>query len=66
MQKVRYELDPFNRFVYDGSGGRNDLPEFRQVLDGQFSLDENNNLFYRIKAPLDKKEWETAPPCANP
>lgn len=44
MQKVRYEIDPYNRLV--------DLPKFRKVLDGKFRTDENNNLVYHIKSPL--------------
>ena len=44
MQKIRYEIDPYNRIVVAGLGAANDLPLFRQVLDGQFRTDENNNL----------------------
>lgn len=56
MQKVRYEIDPYNRIVITGSGTANDLPEFRQVLDGRFRTDENNNLFYLIRAPVSEDE----------
>lgn len=45
MKKVRYELDPHNRIVAG-------LPAFRQVLDGEFRLDGDNNLSYHVKAPL--------------
>lgn len=48
MQKVRYEIDPYNRLVY--------LPKFRKVLDGKFKTDENNNLIYHIKSPLSGSE----------
>jgi hypothetical protein len=51
MEKIRYELDPRNRLVIDRSGLVG-LPKFRQVLDGRFRLDENNDLSYHIKAPL--------------
>lgn len=44
MQKVRYEIDPYNRLV--------GLTKFRKVLDGKFKTDENNNLTYHIKSPL--------------
>jgi len=44
MQKVRYEVDPYNRLVY--------LPKFRKVLDGKFKTDANNDLIYHIKSPL--------------
>jgi hypothetical protein len=54
MQKVRYELDPYNRLVAVGSGTKSGLSRFRKALDGQFKLDENNNLFYHIKAPLEE------------
>ncbi|MBF0494351.1 MAG: hypothetical protein HQL28_04390 [Candidatus Omnitrophica bacterium] len=52
MQKTRYELDPYNRLVINASGDESDLPEFRQVLDGRFRTDENNELSYHVKAPL--------------
>lgn len=56
MQKARYEIDPHNRLVIDGSGERSDLPRFRKVLDGQFKIDEYNNLSYHVKSPLSKDE----------
>ena len=43
MQKVRYELDPYNRLVLTGTGEKSDLPKFRKVLDGKFKTNENNN-----------------------
>ena len=54
MQKVRYEVDPYNRLVAVGSGGKSGVSRFRKALDGQFKLDENNNLSYHIKAPLEE------------
>ena len=56
MQKIRYEIDPYNRIVIAGSGTANDLPRFRQVLDGQFKTDENNTLSYLVRAPLPKND----------
>lgn len=50
MQKIRYELDPYNRLVRSG------LHKFRQVLDGRFRTDDNNELSYHIKAPLSGAE----------
>lgn len=50
MQKVRYELDPYNRLVPSG------LRKFRQVLDGRFRTDGNNELSYHVKAPLSGSE----------
>ena len=52
MNKIRYEIDPYNRLILGDSGARSDLPKFRQIIDGQFKIDENNNLSYRVKAPL--------------
>jgi hypothetical protein len=50
MQKVRYELDPYNRLVPSG------LRKFRQVLEGRFKTDGNNELSYHVKAPLSGTE----------
>jgi hypothetical protein len=52
MEKVRYEIDPHNRLVIKKTGKKSELPRFRQVLDGRFKLDKNNNLTYHIKAPI--------------
>lgn len=49
MQKTRYELDPYNRFV-------SYLPKFRKVIDGRFKLDKNNSLSYHVKAPFPEDE----------
>ncbi|MFH1189358.1 MAG: hypothetical protein V1682_01555 [Candidatus Omnitrophota bacterium] len=54
MQKVRYEIDPYNRLIVSGSGLRSDLRKFRQVIDGKFKLDGDNNLSYHVKSPLSK------------
>lgn len=51
MQKVRYEIDPYNRLVIGSSGRKSDLPKFRNVLDGKFKIDRFNNLSYHIKSP---------------
>ena len=56
MQKVRYEIDPYNRLILDESDGESDLPVFRRVLDGRFGTDENNNLTYNIKTPLSPSD----------
>lgn len=56
MQKIRYELDPYNRLVIKGSQEESDLPEFRQVVDGWFDIGEDNSLTYRVKSPLSKSE----------
>ena len=43
MQKIRYEVDPHNRLTRLGPG------KLRQVIDGEFKLDDGNNLSYHIK-----------------
>ncbi|MFH1889175.1 MAG: hypothetical protein ABH806_03710 [Candidatus Omnitrophota bacterium] len=54
MEKVRYEIDPYNRLVSRRRGREASLPLFRQVLDGEFKADKNNNLTYHIKAPVSR------------
>ena len=56
MNRIQYEIDPYNRLVVSKSGKKSGLPELRQVIDGRFKLDENNNLSYRVKAPLAEGE----------
>ena len=56
MERARYEVDPYNRLVIYEDGTQGDLEKFRQVLDGQFKVDERNNLSYHIKAPLSEDE----------
>lgn len=56
MKKIQYEIDPHNRLVISDTGKKSDLPKFRRVIDGRFSLDENNNLSYRVKSPLRDDE----------
>ena len=52
MEKIRYEIDPYNRLILGDSGAKSDLPKFRQIIDGQFKIDEDNSLSYRVKSPL--------------
>jgi hypothetical protein len=56
MKKIQYELDPYNRLVILGSGKKSALHKFRQVIDGKFKLDKDNNLSYRVKAPLPEAD----------
>jgi len=51
MQKIRYELDPYNRFIISGTGEKSGLNRFRKVVDGRFKTDANNELSYHIKSP---------------
>jgi len=47
--KIRYEIDPHNRLVYEKTGKESELPRFRTVLDGEFEIDENNSVTYHVK-----------------
>jgi len=59
MQRIRYEVDPYNRLVARGSGGKSSLPEFRKVIDGRFKIDKTNILSYHVKAPI--RDTESVP-----
>lgn len=49
--KSIYEIDPYNRLVVNDTGRKSLLPKFRTVLDGQFKISPNNDLYYHVKAP---------------
>ncbi|MFH1381039.1 MAG: hypothetical protein ABIH57_02580 [Candidatus Omnitrophota bacterium] len=55
MQKIRYELDPYNRLVLGAPAKKSSLLKFRRVLDGRFKLNENNELTYHVKSPLSRE-----------
>lgn len=57
MRAIQYEIDPHNRLVMTGSGRKGGLPRFRKVLYGFFETDGNNNLTYRVKAPVPEGEF---------
>jgi len=46
---IKYEIDPHNRLVSCESAKDSGVQFFRQVLDGKFVIDKNNNLSYHIK-----------------
>ncbi len=48
-EKIRYEIDPHNRLVSEKTGKESEVPGFRTVLDGEFEIDENNNVTYHVK-----------------
>jgi hypothetical protein len=48
-EKIRYEIDPHNRLVSEKTGRESEVPWFRTVLDGEFEIDENNNVTYHVK-----------------
>lgn len=47
-EKVRYELDPYNRLIARGGS----LRGARRVIDGQFRVSAHNAVWYHVKAPL--------------
>jgi len=55
-EKLRLETDPYNRIILRKTGKKSDLHRYRQVLDGRFKIDRNNELSYQVKAPLTGKE----------
>lgn len=50
-EKIRYEVDPFNRLIYAKTGRESCVLQFRTVLDGEFKVDKRNQLSYRVKKP---------------
>jgi hypothetical protein len=48
-EKIRYEIDPHNRLIYEKTGKKSEVPWFRAVLDGSFEIDENNYVTYHVK-----------------
>ncbi len=51
-EKIRFEIDPFNRLIYKETGKKSKLPGGRTVLEGSFKIDKNNNLIYEVKKSL--------------
>ncbi len=51
-EKIRYEIDPHNRLVYEKTGGKLDVPGFRAVVDGIFEIDKDNQIIYHVKKAL--------------
>ncbi|MBU4304751.1 MAG: hypothetical protein KJ893_03890 [Candidatus Omnitrophica bacterium] len=45
-EKIRYEIDPRNRLVYEKTGKKSRVPGFRAVLDGKFEIGEDNYVTY--------------------
>ena len=49
MEKVFYEVDPFNRLIVRNPPGRASMiKRFRQVVFGRFKTDEDNALYYEV------------------
>ncbi|MEW5757930.1 MAG: hypothetical protein AB1755_00450 [Candidatus Omnitrophota bacterium] len=47
-KKLTYEIDPSNRLIFK-SAKHPGLPKFRNILDGVYKIDKNNNLIYQVK-----------------
>jgi hypothetical protein len=48
-EKIRYEIDPQNRLIYEKTREESEVPRFRVVLDGNFEIDENNYVSCHVK-----------------
>jgi hypothetical protein len=48
-EKIRYEVDPHNRLVYEKTGRKSKVPGFRTVVDGKFEIDKDNQIIYHVK-----------------
>lgn len=51
-EKVRYEVDPFNRLIVKGARPSG-LKKFRKVLNGRFKTGPDNSLYYEINKSQD-------------
>ncbi len=47
--RIKFEIDPHNRLIRAGTGGKSQVPKYREVLDGRFRIDKNNYLIYHLK-----------------
>lgn len=48
-EKIFYEVDPHNRLIAKKTGKASGVTGFRKVLDGKFSIGEDNSLSYHVK-----------------
>jgi len=51
VERIKYELDPFNRLIAKKTGDKSQVRAFRKVIDGTFKIDKNNTLKYHAKIP---------------
>ena len=51
MVKLRYEVDPHNRFIIGKSRTKRGISRFRHIIEGRFKIGRGNTLLYHIKAP---------------
>ena len=52
-EKIKYELDPFNRLIVERTGDKSEVRTFRKVIEGTFKLDKNSKLKYHVKLPSE-------------
>lgn len=48
-EKIRFEIDPHNRLVYEKTGRESNVSGFRTVVDGKFEIDSDNQITYHVK-----------------
>ena len=48
-EEISYEVDPHNRLIAKKTGKASRVTGFREVLDGKFSIGEDNSLTYHVK-----------------
>ncbi|MDP2921411.1 MAG: hypothetical protein Q8O12_03475 [Candidatus Omnitrophota bacterium] len=56
MDRVWYEVDPFNRLIVAGPPGkerRSRVRKFRRLVSGRFKIDTGNELFYEVNKSSD-------------
>ena len=51
IEKIEFEIDPFNRLVFAKSKRQSKITKFRHVIDGIFRIDKDNVLTYQLKSP---------------
>lgn len=52
-EKITYEIDPHNRLIAKKTNKASRIAGFREVLDGRFSIGEDNALIYHVKRPAN-------------
>ena len=48
-ENISYEIDPHNRLIAKKTGRASGVTGFREVLDGRFSIGEDNSFAYHVK-----------------
>jgi len=60
MEKVRYEMDPYNRLMVTG-GKKSGARRYRLKLDGYFKTGNDNSLRYMVKSPYNNTPYGDLP-----